>query len=107
MKEIIIIYDNLNGAVVPDGKVEEFIDSVISSNDTEVVIGCESIMLGFQLRHRHSQVKIKHVLHKDHNNDQDVLICLKKDGLLDSHPSGFCDYNENCHHILAGWGPLK
>lgn len=93
-----LTYDPINGDVVPDGRIDEWIDNLCSNNSqkdsVDVCIGSETILV--ELRARHSEKRLNlgsSLVYIDNNNNYDfVLIGIDKEGKLDYFPRGFCDY---------------
>lgn len=106
---ITVIYDPINGTVVPDGKINDWIDEVVALDaDVTVTIGAETMLHELRARHCEGKLKIAETLtFKDNGSDNPadwVLVQIDKDGRIDYWPRGFCDHTDKALARLLGFG---
>lgn len=85
-----IIFDDIHGLSVPDGKIAEFVDDTIEQLqlvDINLVIGSEMIMDCFRLRAVQDKISIDDI----HIRFNDLEIKITDKGQFAPWPNGFCD----------------
>jgi hypothetical protein len=102
MKEIKVIYDPIDGTVVPDGKIDSFLDLV----EDLVIVGSETMMLELRARHMEKRIKITSLIYReppDEFGPNETLLEFDDGGRIVTWPRGFCDKADDCLARLLGW----
>jgi hypothetical protein len=93
MKEIKVIYDPINGTVVPDGKISDYIDLV----EDLVIVGSEIMLYELRARHAEGKLKITSLTFRqpaDEFGDNDTVLQIDENACIDPWPKGFCDHTD-------------
>ena len=102
--KIDIIYDAFNGHVVPDGKVQNWVDSIVESGT--IIIGSELMLHALRVSHCSQKISVNSIIFRVNGSldvSNHVLIDIDQNGSLTHWPKGFADYTEDFLYNLLGW----
>ena len=94
-----IVFDPINGNVVADGRILEWIES-IPEHLEEVTIGNEPMLHELRAQHMEEKIHITHIIFKDPVLKQETWINVNEDGRIDYWPKGFADTTEHALYRL-------
>lgn len=90
MKNIIIVYNPFDGAVVQDAKVRQFCETL--DDNKMCVIGSELIITQLRVMHKNRELNIAGFYYN--TGETLIPISIDSDGRISYWPDGFCDYND-------------
>jgi len=96
-----LIYDPINGQVVPDGKINEWADNL---QDGDVIVGAETMVHELRARHAEGKLEIAELITFRRDGSDvpgdwfQMSICPA--GGIDHWPRGFCDFTMDALYRL-------
>ena len=102
MSEFNLIFDPINGHVVPDGKINEWANSLhdcfLGTPIRDLVVGSETMVHELRARHAEGKLKLTELVTFRCNGSTEpgdwIQMRIGKDGNIDHWPNGFCDFTE-------------
>lgn len=105
MIKIELVYDPMNGFVIQDGRINDYIDNICSISESsgyceiKLTIGSETLLTELRARHKEKRLIIEEqILYKPKGyatKGDCYILTIDDDGRLDHYPKGFSDYTDD------------
>jgi len=105
--KIEITYDPLNGHVISDGRIPEYINNLVEkykqkdSSDIVLCIGSELMIHAIRVAIKKGQFYFEDIVFKFNGE----VVTMNKDARPQRWPDGFCDNFEHFLALILGWEP--